>query len=188
MNQLKTSTLKSVFTAVFAALICAGSIMAVPIGPVPIVLQNAFAVLAGLLLGPVQGAGAVGLFLIAGMIGLPVFSGGKSGFAVIAGPTGGYLAGYFIAALIGGYAVQRASKDNPKQALPIIISASIAAFACIYIPGVLVLKRSLSLSLADAIAKGFIPFLIGDAVKIVAIVPITLKLRPIVARYLSQDD
>ncbi len=87
-----------------------------------------------------------------------------------------------------GYAVQRASKDNPKQALPIIISASIAAFACIYIPGVLVLKRSLSLSLADAIAKGFIPFLIGDAVKIVAIVPITLKLRPIVARYLSQDD
>ena len=57
MNQLKTSTLKSVFTAVFAALICIGSIMAVPIGPVPIVLQNAFAVLAGLLLGPVREPG-----------------------------------------------------------------------------------------------------------------------------------
>nr|WP_255947031.1 biotin transporter BioY [Brucepastera parasyntrophica] len=85
---MKTATLKSVFTAVFAALICAGSVIAIPLGPIPIVLQNAFAILSGLLLGPLQGAGAVGLFLIAGFLGLPVFSGGKSGIVAITGPTG----------------------------------------------------------------------------------------------------
>ena len=105
---MNTATLKSVFTALFAALICAGSVIAIPAGPVPIVLQNAFAVLAGLLLGPIQGAGAVGLFLIAGALGLPVFSGGKGGFAVFAGPTGGYLAGYFFAALVAVQADRRA--------------------------------------------------------------------------------
>lgn len=184
---MKQNNLSSVFTALFAALICAGSVMAIPVGPVPIVLQNAFAVLAGLLLGPAQGAGAVGLFLLAGALGLPVFSGGKGGIAVITGPTGGYLAGYFIAALIAGNAVKRASYTRTSQALPVIISATIAGFFCIYIPGVLVLKRNLDLSLAEAIYKGFVPFLIGDAVKIVALVPITLKLRPIVARYLHPE-
>lgn len=185
---MKKNTLKSVFTALFAALICAGSVMAIPIGPVPIVLQNAFAILAGLLLGPIQGASAVGLFLIAGALGLPVFSGGKSGFAVIAGPTGGYLTGYFIGALIAGMAVKRASKTDAMTAFPVIISATIAGFMCIYIPGILVLKKSLNISFAEAIAKGFVPFLIVDAIKILALVPITLKLRPVVARYLYPDD
>jgi biotin transport system substrate-specific component len=184
---MKKNALKSVFTALFAALICAGSVMIIPAGPVPIVLQNAFAILAGLLLGPIQGAGAVGLFLLAGALGLPVFSGGKGGFAVITGPTGGYLMGYFIGAFIAGTAVQRASKTEPVNALPVIISAAIAGFACIYIPGILVLKKTLSLSLGEAIGKGFIPFLLVDAIKIAAIIPITLKLRPVIARYLDPD-
>ena len=65
--------------------------MAIPVGPIPIVLQNALAVLAGLLLGPLFGGLSVLLFLVAGAVGLPVFSGGSGGFAVFAGPTGGGL-------------------------------------------------------------------------------------------------
>jgi len=184
---MKKNSLKSVFTALFAALICAGSVMAIPIGPVPIVLQNAFAILAGLLLGPVQGAGAVGLFLLAGALGLPVFSGGKSGLVVISGPTGGYLVGYFIGAFVAGYAMKRATAEDSGSNLPVVISAAIAGFLCIYIPGVLVLRRVLGLGMAEAVAKGIVPFLIADAVKIIALVPITLKLRPMVQRYLHPD-
>jgi biotin transport system substrate-specific component len=184
---MKTKPVLSVFTALFAALICAGAVMSIPVGPVPIVLQNAFAVLAGLLLGPFQGAGAVGLFLLAGALALPVFSGGKGGLAVITGPTGGYLVGYFIAALVAGFAARRASAENRGQALPVIISATIAGFLCIYIPGVLTLKKTLDLTMADAILKGFVPFLIGDAIKMIAIVPITVKLRPVIARYLHPE-
>jgi biotin transport system substrate-specific component len=184
---MKQNSLRSVFTALFAALICAGAFVAIPVGPVPVVLQNAFAVLSGLLLGPMQGAGAVGLFLIAGILGLPVFSGGKSGFVVLTGPTGGYLAGYFIAALVAGAAVRRASLTDRRQAMPVILSAAIAGFACIYIPGILVLRRTLGLSLPEAITKGLVPFVLGDAIKIAVLVPVTLKLRPIVARYLHPD-
>ncbi len=184
---MKQNARKSVFTALFAALICAGGVIAIPVGPVPIVLQNAFAILAGLLLGPLQGAGAVGLFLIAGALGLPVFSGGKGGLAVISGPTGGYLIGYFLGALVAGFAVQRAPKTGRMTAIPFIISATIAGFVCIYIPGVLGLKKALGLTIGDALAKGCIPFLVGDAIKIVALIPITAKLRPIVSRYLSPD-
>lgn len=186
------NTLKSVFTALFASVICAGAFIAIPIGSVPITLQNAFAVMAGLLLGPIQGAGAVGLFLVLGALGLPVFSGGRGGLAVLAGPTSGYLVGYFIAALVGGYAVERAyrSETDPdyRTVLPMVISATVMAFVVIYIPGILVLKKTLALGLADALAKGLLPFIAGDLAKIAILVPIVLKLRPVVQTYLNPND
>lgn len=185
---MKTNTLRSVFTALFAALICAGAFIAIPVGPVPIVLQNALAVLAGLLLGPLQGAGAVGLFLVAGCLGLPVFSGPmKSGFAAITGPTGGYLVGYFLAALVAGFLVKKAPLGDRKAALPVVLSATITAFAVIYVPGVLGLKKAANLSMAEAFVKGLVPFLTGDLLKIAVLVPVTLQLRPVLARYLEPE-
>ncbi len=185
---MKTSSLRSVFTALFAALISAGSLFAIPIGPVPIVFQNALAVFAGLVLGPVQGAGAVGLFLMAGILGLPVFSGGRSGMAVLAGPTGGYLAGYFFAALVAGFAMKNAETESRAASPASVISATIAGFACIYLPGVMMLGKSLSLTVPEAIAKGFAPFIVGDIVKMAILVPLTLKIRPVVSRTLEAHE
>ena len=185
---MKQSSLRSVYTSLFAALICAGSFFSIPIGPIHIVIQNALAILAGLLLGPIQGAGAVGLFLLAGILGLPVFSGGQSGLAVLSGPTGGYLAGYFIGAFVAGHAMRRAKPGVHGSNIPIIISAALAGFACIYIPGVLFLRQTLDISFSEAIAKGVLPFLPADAIKIVVLVPITARLRPVIHRYLAQHD
>lgn len=185
---MQQSSLRSVFTSLFAALICAGSFFSIPIGPIHIVIQNALAILAGLLLGPIQGAGAVGLFLLAGILGLPVFSGGQSGIAVLSGPTGGYLVGYFVGAFVAGYAMRRASIQDARLALPVIISASIAGFACIYLPGILFLRQSLQLSFPEAIVKGLVPFLPADTIKLIIIIPVTVKLRPIIYRYLNQHD
>lgn len=176
------------YTSLFAALICAGSFFSIPIGPIHIVIQNALAILAGLLLGPVQGAGAVGLFLLAGILGLPVFSGGQSGIAVLSGPTGGYLVGYFIGAFVAGQAMRRVNPHATRDAVPVIISAALAGFACIYIPGVLFLRPTLQISFAEAIAKGVVPFLAADAIKLVVLVPITARLRPVIHRYLSPND
>ena len=92
-----------VLSALFAALISAGSFLIIPLpGGIPIVLQDMMAMLSGLILGPVYGAIAVAVFLVLGSIGLPVFS-GKAGLHVItAGPTGGFLIGYMVAAFFGG--------------------------------------------------------------------------------------
>ena len=89
MNKLQIRT--TVLTAVFTALIAAGAYIAVPIGPVPIVLTTFFVLLSGLLGGFRIGLYSVGVYLVLGIMGLPVFAGGAGGFAVLAGPTGGYL-------------------------------------------------------------------------------------------------
>ena len=92
-----------VLASLFAALISVGAYVVIPIGgsPVPIVLQNAFILLSGLVLGPFWGVVAVFIYLIAGVLGLPVFSGGGKGLAVCS-PTGGYLASYpFVAVFVG---------------------------------------------------------------------------------------
>jgi biotin transport system substrate-specific component len=89
-----TSLRMTVYASLMAALIAAGAYMALPIGPVPIVLQNLFVFLSGLLLGPRWGVASIGVYLMAGALGLPVFAGGVGGIGRFAGPTGGYLLGY----------------------------------------------------------------------------------------------
>ncbi|RLC01276.1 MAG: biotin transporter BioY, partial [Deltaproteobacteria bacterium] len=93
MNNQSEQLRMTVYASLFAALIAAGAYISVPIGPVPIVLQNLFVFLAGLLLGSKWGLACVGVYLLAGACGLPVFAGGTGGIARFAGPTGGYLLG-----------------------------------------------------------------------------------------------
>ncbi len=175
---------KSIVSAVFAALICAGWMMAIPVGPIPIVLQNALAVLAGLLLGPLFGGLSVLLFLIAGAAGLPVFSGGNGGFAVFAGPTGGFLVGYLAAAFVGG-CTMKLYREGQRWPLAcgIIAVAGLLSFLSIYIFGLLWFKHALNLSWQHTFMKGFVPFILPDLIKLVVAVPVTLKLRPIIRRY-----
>src|SRR5687767_6187464 len=71
--------------------------------PVPLTLQPLVVVLAGLLLGPVDAAAAMVLYLVAGAAGLPVFAPmGAPGLARLLGPTGGYLLAYPVAAAVAG--------------------------------------------------------------------------------------
>ena len=74
--------LKVAFIALFAAIVCIGCFLRIPLGPIPIVLQNGLCILTGALLGSYLGGAPTALFLIAGLIGLPVYAGGTSGVAV----------------------------------------------------------------------------------------------------------
>jgi biotin transport system substrate-specific component len=153
-------------TALFAALIAAGTFIAIPLpfSPVPIVLQNLFALLAGLLLGPLRGGAAVGLYLVAGAAGLPVFAGAAGGIVRMLGPTGGFLAGYLLAAITAALIAGKPRSDKPLPRWRIILAVT-AGLLVVYIPGLLWLKRSLDLSWTRTLAAGFFPYLIGDALK-----------------------
>jgi biotin transport system substrate-specific component len=173
------------FTALFAALTAAGAFIAIPIGPVPIVLQNLLALLSGLVLGPVLGSAAVGLYLLAGLLGFPVFSGGGGGIARFAGPTGGYLVGYLLAALAAGLIAGRPKANaSVKVFQPRIIIAVIAGFLVIYVPGLTLLKTRLNLDWIKILMTGFIPFIPGDVVKGIAAILIAPRLRRIAADFL----
>ncbi|MCL2796882.1 MAG: biotin transporter BioY [Firmicutes bacterium] len=88
--------------AVFTALICALSPIAIPIGAVPITLQTFVILCTGVVAGPKNGTVACVAYVLLGAFGVPVFSLGRGGFGMIAGPTGGFILSFPLMALIAG--------------------------------------------------------------------------------------
>lgn len=166
---------RMIYAALMAALTAAGAYIAIPIGPVPIVLQNLFIMLAGLLLGGRWGLISVGVYLLAGVVGLPVFAGGTGGVGKFVGPTGGYLLGFAAAAYLIGIISQ---SGRGRVAMDVL--AMVAGTLVIYTFGVAWLKVVTGMSFTNAFAVGMVPFLIGDALKIAAAIPIARALRPII--------
>lgn len=176
MKSSDTQLRMTVYASLMAALTAAGAYITIPIaGLVPIVLQNLFIMLSGLLLGSRWGSISVGAYLLAGALGLPVFSGGSGGLARFVGPTGGYLLGYLPAVFLIGLIAERGRHSVPAEVAAMIIG-SLLVYAC----GVTWLKTATGMSWSKTLAMGMYPFLIGDALKIAAAVPIAKTLRPVV--------
>jgi len=133
-----------------------------PWTPVPITLQTFFVHLAGATLGPALGPVSQSVYILAGIAGLPVFAGGASGLAyLLKGATTGYLLGFVIATAVVGWLVRRRADPGILW----ILTSMAAGSAVVYVCGVSWLAWSLNLSPQVAIAKGMLPFLIGDVVK-----------------------
>ena len=130
--------------------------------PVPFTLTPFVVVLSGLLLGPVDAAMAMVLYLVAGAAGLPVFAPmGAPGLARLIGPTGGYLLAYPIAAAVAG----RLGAGRPSLGTRVL--AALAGMLVIHLGGLAQLAI-LTGSLASAALVGVLPFAAADAVKAVA--------------------
>lgn len=191
--------LKVAFIALFAAIVCIGCFLRIPLGPIPIVLQNALCILTGALLGSYLGGAPTALFLAAGLIGLPVYSGGTSGIAVWAGPTGGFLPGYLIGAVVTGFIAGKPSVMEKKISWKTVLRISIAIFAgmvVLYVPGIFHFARWAQVAgkvpaeksaFSYTMAACVIPYIPGDLLKIAVSIPIALKVRPILAQYLFSD-
>lgn len=166
----------TVYSSLMAALIAVGAFIAVPVGPVPIVLQNMFVILAGLLLGSKWGLGSVALYLLAGVCGLPVFSGGGAGLGHFFGPTGGYLIGYLPAVFVIGLVSEKTGS------LLLRLVALVVASGLVYLFGVSWLKIATGMTVQKAMAVGMLPFLIGDGIKIIAALFIARALQPLMSK------
>ncbi|HXX37006.1 MAG TPA: biotin transporter BioY [bacterium] len=149
----------------FAALTAVGAQIQVPLpfSPVPVVLSNFFAILAGLTLGARLGVMSQAAYVLAGAVGLPVFAGLRGGVAVLIGPTGGYLAGFVLAAGVAGLL-----RGMPPSSTRRATWAAAAAAAAIYVPGVLWLSGVTGADVHKVALMGVLPFLPGDALKAVA--------------------
>ena len=178
MNKSFLTVKEAATGAVFLALITAGAYIAIPVGPVPFVLQNFFIMVAALVL-PVRVLIVVMLsYLTAGALGLPVFSGGKGGIAHFAGPTAGYLLAYLPAA-VGAAIISRA--------IPVkYLSSAIALIffnALVYGAGVAWLGNiNPGFGWVKAVAVGFTPFIIPDLFKTAAAVLTAAIVNPLLAR------
>jgi biotin transport system substrate-specific component len=158
--------------ALFVALITAGSFVAIPLpgSPVPIVLQNLFVVLAGVVLRPRWAALTAAVYLLLGAAGLPVFAGATGGVAHFAGPTGGFLLSYpLVAAATGWLLGPPSSRTGAFRPRRLIVAVSVG-FLLVYLVGVPWLAWTTGMSPVAALLAGMVPFLPGDALKAVAIV------------------
>ena len=134
--------------------------LVLPFSPVPITGQTFAVLLLGALYGSKRGPVTVVTYLGLGVIGLPVFAGGGFGVARLVGPTAGYLVGFVAAAFVVGLLSERGWDRKPwTTAASMIIGNGI-----IYVAGVLWLSRFVGWQ--AVLSAGFLPFLVGDALKI----------------------
>lgn len=120
--------------ALIAMLTALTAVLAMPTitisGIAPITLQTLGFMLAATLLGYPWGAASVALYVLLIAIGLPIGAGGRGGLAVLTGPTGGFLIGAIIGALITGRLVDMWGRTNPvKIALANVIGLMIVVYA-----------------------------------------------------------
>lgn len=182
--------LNTVLTALFAALISASCFIQIPLpGGIPILIQDMLAMLSGLILGPLQGGISVLIFLVLGSIGLPVFS-GKAGIQVIfGGPTGGFLIGYLLGAVAGGLFLKfllPPEKDFKTKKVYTIVMISISciiATVVVFIAGIIGFKIVTSSPMTKTLAAVLIPFIPGNLIKIVVMVPLTYNFRKVISVY-----
>ena len=162
-------------TATFSVLTAVGALVFLPLYPVPITLQTLFTYLSGAVLGPWLGALSQIIYILLGGIGLPVFAGGKAGFGTLIGPTGGYLLGFIAASFVVGR-----TADLRKRPSAIRIATSfILGTGVIYACGVLQLSQWMSGNIPRSVLAGVLPFIPGDALKIVIAVAVATRLRGI---------
>jgi biotin transport system substrate-specific component len=134
----------------------------IPGDPVPFVLTNFGVLVVGGSLGLRRGLVAAFGYVALGAIGLPVFAESRSGISVILGATGGYLLGFVVAAgLIG-----RLAELGWDRRLGGAIGATLLGTAVIYLIGVPWLAVVTGMPLGEAAAKGLMPFVVADAVKL----------------------
>lgn len=175
MSEIALSHLRQmVYASLLAALTAAGGYIQLPVGPVPIVLQNLFVLLAGLILGPRWGLTSMGIYLLLGLVGFPVFAGGKGGIAHLMGPTGGYLLGFGLAAWLAGWVGGRSPSRLSLDVVAVVLGSSV-----IYAVGVPWLKWVTGMTWGKALWVGMLPFLAGDALKAVAAVIVARAARPV---------
>lgn len=155
VRDLLLVVLGSLFVAAFAQI----SIL-LPFTPVPLTGQTFAVLLVGAALGSKRGAASLGLYMLEGAIGLPFFAAGASG---IGGPTTGYLIGFIIAAYVIGLLAERGMDRSLRTSLfPFLVGTAI-----IYAVGATWLAFSLNMTPLAAFNAGVLPFLIGDAIKLI---------------------
>lgn len=160
---------RSVFQSVLlafggAALLWMSAKVQIPFFPVPMTMQTFVVLLLGFALGSRLGMATVVLYIAQGAMGWPVFAGTPEkgiGLAYLMGPTGGFLAGFAVAAFVTGWFAER---GYDRRLLTAGI-ASMAGLIAIYALGLAWLGVVIGWD-KPVLALGLYPFLPAEALKL----------------------
>ncbi len=182
IDRLGTRSIAANITLVAAgaALTAGAAQIAIPMWPVPITGQTFAVLLVGTTLGALRGALSMVLYIAVGALGLPVFTDGSAGWQVIAGPTGGYLVGFVLAAILTGWLAQRTWDRKVLGAAVSFLAGTVVIYA-VGLPWLSVALGQLGYpnDVSATLQAGLLPFVPGDILKAVvagAMLPLTWKL------------
>jgi len=164
-----------VISASFAIALLAQIAVPLPFTPVPVTMQTLGVFLAAALLGARRGTLAVITYIAEGAAGLPFFAGGSFGIIKLIGPTGGYLAGFVIAA----FAVGLLSERGWTKSIPRIAVMYLLGTAAIYGLGLMHLSRFVPAN--QLVAAGFAPFMLGEMFKL----SLAISIMPLAGKFLG---
>ena len=143
-----------------------------PFTPVPLSLQTFAVLLVGTALGSARGVSALAMYALLGVAGVGWFADGRSGWAFA---SFGYIIGFVAAAFLVGKLAERGADRKPLRAAGLMALGNLVIYAF----GVPWLMWFAEISLPQALLLGVLPFLVGDAIKIIAasaLLPATWKL------------
>jgi biotin transport system substrate-specific component len=135
----------------------------VVLGPVDMSLQTLAVFLIAVAFGQRLAVATLLLYLAEGAFGLPVFQGTPEkgvGIAYMLGSTGGYLAGFVVAAAIVGWAADRGWDRNPLRLFAAILAAEVVIMAMGFgwLAGLIGAEKAWQF--------GVVPFIVPDLVKV----------------------
>lgn len=165
--------------ALFTALLAVCSWISVPTA-IPFTMQTFGVFLTIGLLGGRRGTIAILTYLLLGAVGLPVFSGFTGGIGHILGPTGGYILGFILTALLMWLAEALMGKS-----LKVLAASMVAGLIICYAFGtawfiIVYTKNTGEIGLMTALGWCVFPYIIPDVIKIILAVVLTRRLRPYV--------
>ncbi|MEX3745569.1 MULTISPECIES: biotin transporter BioY [Lysinibacillus] len=160
----KSSTYNYVLAAFGAAIIAVLAQVSIPLpfSPVPITGQTLAVGLIVTILGTRLGTFSVLIYILLGAVGLPVFSGMSGGFAILVGPTGGYIVGFLVTAVIMGLYL-----DKFGITIFHAIIANLIGMVVTLAFGTAWLKVAADLSWTAAFMGGVAPFIVVGILKAV---------------------
>ena len=155
-----TPALKAFLVVIGSLLLATSAQFKIPLYPVPVTGQTLVVLLIGMVYGPRLGGVTVAAYLLQGLIGLPVFAGGAFGVATLLGPTGGYLGGFLIAAVVVGFLAERGMGRGIMSTMIAMMIGNVI----IYVAGASWLASFIGAE--KALTAGVLPFLYGDILKL----------------------
>ena len=179
----RTKTYDLAVAAIGAALITITSWISLTVLEIPFTLQTFGILLVLFTIGGRRGTVSIAVYLLLGLIGVPVFAGFKGGPAALAGPTGGFLIGFLFSALVYWLIDEKVFnklKSSASKRMIFSIIEGVIAEVVLYVFGVawfmiMYTHKTGPIGLGAVLMMCVIPFLIPDAVKLIAVAAASLR-------------
>lgn len=159
---MKLNTREIIMCGLFAGITSILSQISIPIPftTVPLTMQIFAVALSGLILGAKNGFISQLIYILIGIIGMPVFAQMTGGINIVMGPTGGFILGFPIMALVIGY-----FSEKFKKTIYIVIGM-ILGLSIDYLIGTIMFTSITNMTFTQGIMACVIPFIPIDLIKI----------------------